>query len=92
MVECILESHNIGNLKLIFFLLGFNFVLVVFVKIVLLRLTQACLSMIKFVPIEGLLVDVEDTGLDEFDEEGELLDLLFDLRAWGDLLLLLLLD
>lgn len=63
-----------------------------FVKIVLLSLTQACVSMTKFVPIEGLLVDVEDTGLDEFDEEGELLDLLFDLWARGDLLLLLLLD
>lgn len=65
-----------------------------FVKIVFLTLTQACVSIIQFVPIEGLFVDVEDTCLDKFDEEGELLDLLGNLRARVYLLweLLLLLD
>ena len=91
LVEDILESHDIRNLELILLFLGLDFVLIVFVKIVLLGLTQADIRFVQFVPVEGLFVHVEDTDLNKFDEKGELVQLLLELEARVDLLVLLLL-
>ena len=90
MVEYILKSHYVGNLQTIFHLRGFDLIPVVFVKIIFLRL--ASVSMIQLVPIEGLFVDVEDAGLDEFYEKSKLVYLQFNLRTCINLLRLLLLD